>query len=211
MSDQETLRRIGESVPERFVDLLVIHCAATPNGGSLFIGKPGDDHFMTPDLVIDIGHVKRGFRRAETWRKRFNPGLVAIGYHFLIGANGALYTGRHIDEIGSHAHISGKTYNQRSLGISMLGTDRFTLAQWERLAQLVAVLQRKYEKVQDFKIVGHRDLSPDLDDDGVVEEVEWLKICPGFDVAAWLANGMRPDPAHVFDPQPPAAAMKQAA
>lgn len=38
---------------------------------------------------------------------------------------------------------------------------------------------------------GHRDLSPDIDGDGVVERHEWLKTCPGFDVAAWLASGMR--------------------
>ena len=44
------------------------------------------------------------------------------------------------------------------------------------------------------EIVGHRDLSPDLDGDGVVEPEEWVKQCPCFDVASereeWL--GKRP-------------------
>jgi N-acetylmuramoyl-L-alanine amidase len=36
------------------------------------------------------------------------------------------------------------------------------------------------------RIVGHRDLSPDLNHDGVIESREWIKQCPSFDVAAWL-------------------------
>jgi hypothetical protein len=193
---------------ERFVNTIVIHCAASPNGAPLFEGKLGDAGFKTPDQVIDGWHVKRGFRRGDEARKRFNPGLGAIGYHFLIGLNGALYTGRHLDEIGAHA--AGN--NKASIGICVLGTDRFSQAQWERLAGLVGELRDKYTIAgAGPRILGHRDLSPDADGDGEVEPHEWLKICPGFDVAAWLANDMRPDPAHVFDPQPPAAAMKAAA
>lgn len=30
-------------------------------------------------------------------------------------------------------------------------------------------------------MVGHRDLSPDLNGDGVVRENEWVKACPCFD------------------------------
>lgn len=32
------------------------------------------------------------------------------------------------------------------------------------------------------QVVGHRDLSPDLDGDGTVEPEEWTKACPCFDV-----------------------------
>lgn len=38
----------------------------------------------------------------------------------------------------------------------------------------------------DVPIVGHRDLSPDKDGDGVVERHEWLKRCPNFDVSSWV-------------------------
>jgi hypothetical protein len=31
------------------------------------------------------------------------------------------------------------------------------------------------------KIIGHRDLSPDLDGDGIVEPNEFIKQCPCFD------------------------------
>jgi N-acetyl-anhydromuramyl-L-alanine amidase AmpD len=32
-------------------------------------------------------------------------------------------------------------------------------------------------------VLGHRDLSPDRDHDGVVEPFEWVKVCPCFDAA----------------------------
>ena len=31
------------------------------------------------------------------------------------------------------------------------------------------------------RIVGHRDLSPDLNHNGVIEPHEWMKACPCFD------------------------------
>ncbi|MBP1594036.1 MAG: N-acetylmuramoyl-L-alanine amidase, partial [Bacteroidetes bacterium] len=40
--------------------------------------------------------------------------------------------------------------------------------------------------LQDFpgcKVTGHRDLSPDLNGNGVIESHEWLKQCPCFNVS----------------------------
>ena len=67
----------------------------------------------------------------------------------------------------------------------MIGTSAYTLAQWRELDALVAKLRARYPTAQ---ILGHRDLSPDLDGDGIIEKHEWLKTCPGFDVAAWLTS-----------------------
>jgi N-acetyl-anhydromuramyl-L-alanine amidase AmpD len=47
-------------------------------------------------------------------------------------------------------------------------------------------------------VVGHRDLSPDLDGDGQVEPHEWIKLCPAFEVRDWLANFMQPTEDQVF-------------
>ena len=33
-----------------------------------------------------------------------------------------------------------------------------------------------------MEVLGHRDTSPDLDGDGIVEPEEWTKMCPCFDV-----------------------------
>lgn len=178
----------------RFVNELVIHCSASPNGESLFRGTAGASTFRSPCDEINAWHTQRGFHRGHEWCKRFNPSLTAIGYHFVIYTNGAVATGRHMDEIG--AHVAGN--NRASIGICMIGTDQFTPLQWVRLRELVIELQKKYAKVKSLATLGHRDLSPDRDNDGVVEPWEWLKTCPGFDVRAWLARDMQPDPAHVF-------------
>jgi N-acetylmuramoyl-L-alanine amidase len=164
----------------RPVDLIVIHCSATPNGRPVGVEE------------IDAWHARRGFRRFDLWRRKHNPHLGAIGYHFVILLGGAVATGRHLDEIG--AHVVGN--NRRSIGICLIGTDRYTPAQWGSAAANVAGLKRLYPAA---RVCGHRDLSPDQDNDGLVEPWEWLKTCPGFDVASWLAADMNPDARHVLD------------
>ena len=38
----------------------------------------------------------------------------------------------------------------------------------------------------DVRIIGHRDLSPDLNGNGIIEPCEWMKACPSFEVSDWL-------------------------
>lgn len=175
----------------RAVDLIVIHCSGTPDGKPLFRGTIGAPDFRAPVELIDEWHAARGWRRALEWRERMNPRLAAIGYHFVLYLNGATVTGRHMDEIGAHAY----GHNRTSLGICMIGSERYTPAQWASLARLVELLRLKYPAA---RVCGHRDLSPDANGDGIIERWEWIKTCPGFDVAEWLSRGMQPDPAHVL-------------
>lgn len=161
----------------RAVDLIVVHCSASPNGQSVTTAQ------------IDEWHRSRGFQRLDAWRKRQNPDLTSIGYHFVVYANGAIATGRHLDEIGAHVAFNNKT----SLGVCMVGTDRFSRAQWDSLASNIGGLLRIYPRA---RVCGHRDLSPDKNNDGLVEPSEWLKTCPGFDVRAWGKRGYQPDPSN---------------
>ncbi|MQY50777.1 N-acetylmuramoyl-L-alanine amidase [Rhodocyclus gracilis] len=174
----------------REISLIVIHCSASPNGDSLFRGTPGTPSQITPAQTIDAWHKARGFKRDAAMCRIWNPDLRSIGYHFVLYSNGAVATGRAPAEIG--AHVAG--FNQKSLGVCLVGTDRFTSAQWDSLRVLITGLQKSYPSA---RVVGHRDLSPDTDGDGVVEPREWLKICPGFDVAAWIAGGMQAISAHL--------------
>lgn len=148
---------------------------------------------MTPVEVLDEMHKVRGFARTAGFRARQNPNLTSIGYHFIIYTNGTVATGRHLDEVG--AHVQG--FNAKSIGICMIGTDEFTVVQWKSLAGLVNALNETYP---DARLCGHRDLSPDQNKNGIIEPFEWLKICPGFDVAAWLNNDMEPFPQNVYSP-----------
>ncbi|ACO74149.1 putative N-acetylmuramoyl-L-alanine amidase [Laribacter hongkongensis HLHK9] len=163
----------------RPIDLIVIHCAATPDGVRLARGT------QPATAVIDGWHASRGFHRSEAARRAFNPALAAIGYHFVIDCDGTLDSGRAEDETGAHA----AGHNARSLGICLAGTGRFTPAQWQSLSTLVRSLRARHPAA---RLCGHRDLSPDRNGDGVVSPAEWTKTCPGFSVADWLAAGMRP-------------------
>lgn len=177
--------------PARNIRLLVIHCSASPNDRTLFAGKFGTPGWRDPVHEIDGWHKAREFQRDTYWRGRQNSTLEAIGYHFVIARNGALFTGRHEDEPG--AHVSG--WNAASLGLCLVGTDRFTDLQWLQLAQTVSGLCKRLGipaapaelAVRDGKrfvlrpgVCGHNEIP------GVA------KTCPGFDVSAWLLNDMKP-------------------
>lgn len=175
---------------ERTIDRIVIHCAATPNFQPCSIEQ------------IDAMHKERGFHRTAEGRAAGQSHLEAVGYHFFINLAGEAKRGRTLDEIGAHA----KGYNRHSIGICMAGTDDFTAPQWWTLRGLIIHLVglitrtnitdmghfRQVVRDHGLHIEGHRDLSPDLNGDGVVEEFEWLKTCPGFDVAEWLNRNMEP-------------------
>lgn len=179
----------------RPINLIVIHCAASPDDDPLYRGSVGTPGFQNPAQVIDAWHVERGFQRSADWRKRQNPDLAAIGYHYVIGRDGTVFTGRHVDEVGAHV----KGYNQRSIGICLVGTAAFAPPQWDSLAHLVTAevaritgrngpgernnpLTRpaavRLAAERGIMICGHRDL-PNVH-----------KTCPGFDVEQWLALGM---------------------
>jgi len=110
-----------------------------------------------------------------------------IGYHAVIRRSGEIEFGRHFDDGG--AHVIG--HNFRSVGICLVGgvdaagepENNFTAEQFESLRALIDMLQRAYPNAT---ALGHRDLSPDIDGDGLVSEAEWLKDCPCFDVRDWL-------------------------
>lgn len=197
----------------RSINLIVIHCSASPSGKPLQQGKPGDPGFLNAPRVIDAWHKERGFKRAPAAAAAFNPWLPSIGYHYVIDLTGEVFTGRHPDEIGAHA----QDYNAASIGICMVGgaerDGSYTTAQWQSLA-IVVGLQRqthgiplkppKKELLPTGKwaitggICGHRDLSPDKNGNGLVEPFEWIKTCPGFNVPDWLSTGMTPDPKNIF-------------
>ena len=63
--------------------------------------------------------------------------------------------------------------------------DTRTEEQKRSIRVLVRVLCEDY---RIRKVVGHRDLSPDRDGDGVVEPEEWIKLCPCYDVESDLAE-----------------------
>jgi N-acetylmuramoyl-L-alanine amidase len=169
----------------RPIDKIIIHCADTPNGR------------WTTAADIDSWHRERGFKRSGPKAAIFNPELTSIGYHYVIGTNGAIWTGRHMEEVGAHV----ATYNQRSIGICMAGRDAYSQEQWDSLRKIVmalpyAIWDMKPEptflsamaklRERGIDICGHRDVP------------KVTKTCPGFDVRAWVNSGGVPAPEHLF-------------
>lgn len=166
------------------INMIVIHCSATPDGRFILAEE------------IDRWHKARGFTRNMSLAPYHQPALQHIGYHYLIYTTGAMVLGRPVKETG--AHVSG--HNSRSIGICLIGTEKFTRHQWQSLHDTVTWLRTDYPAIT--RVVGHRDLSPDIDGDGEIGPHEWLKTCPGFSVADWLKHDMQPLQGHILEEAP---------
>ena len=108
--------------------------------------------------------------------------LTAGGRPYEHHNDGIVENGRHVDLVGAHV----KGYNSNSIGVVYVGgldkngkaADTRTTKQKGALIDLLKVLKDFYPGA---KIVGHRDLSPDLNHNGIIEPTEWIKECPCFD------------------------------
>jgi N-acetylmuramoyl-L-alanine amidase len=195
----------------RPVNLIVIHCSATASGKAISRGKPGQLGYINAAHVINDWHRER-FRRQANAVQEFNPTLPNIGYHYVIDVSGEVLSGRSEGEVGAHA----AGFNANSIGICLVGgverEGRYTPAQWKELAKLVMWVAhvhrvplsapQRISKDDAFTLIngvcGHRDVSPDSNDDGKVDAREWLKTCPGFDVQGWLRGGLEPLANHLY-------------
>ena len=145
----------------RIINLIVVHCTATQGNRTL-----------SPE-ALDLMHRRRGFN--------------GTGYHYYIRKDGTVHLTRPIERVGAHA----KGFNAHSIGICYEGgldcnghpADTRTPEQKSALRLLVHQLLKRFRKSY---VCGHRDLSPDLNGNGVVEPEEWIKVCPCFDVGKEL-------------------------
>ena len=146
------------------IDAIVIHCSATRANQDV---RAAD---------IDKWHKERGF--------------ACIGYNYVVDLDGTVELGRPLTRDGAHcntAGLSGVSYNKHSIGICYVGgldadgnaADTRTPEQKKALSELVYKLMEEYPIVE---VIGHRDASPDKNGNGVIEQNEWIKQCPCFDV-----------------------------
>ena len=201
--ENKTLPKNLNNRVARRIDLIVIHCSATANG------VPISSVQKNAAEVINDWHSARGFKRSHITSTSFNPHLQSIGYHYVIDLDGSIITGRSLDEVGAHA----KGFNANSIGICLIGgreqVGKYTPAQWNSLAELTEALAKKFNiplrppvrqaaKIIQKGICGHRDLSPDLNNDGAITPNEWLKTCPGFSVYSWLSLDLKWQHQHLY-------------
>lgn len=120
---------------------------------------------------------------ASLWKEFKAKGWINPGYHFVVKTDGNII--QMLDE--SKVANGVKGYNSNSIHVSWIGgidkdhpngIDNRTLEQKAALFDLLVKLKLKY---RDAQIMGHRDISPDLNHNGVIDPWERIKECPCFD------------------------------
>ncbi len=123
------------------INYLVVHCSDTDNNDN--IGAK------------------------EIHQLHLSFGWDGIGYHKIIQRSGLIEMGRPEFWIGAHVF----QHNLESLGVCLIGKDKFTKNQFNSLKIILKDWKVKYPKA---KIVGHCDF--DNTD----------KTCPNFNLKKWL-------------------------
>jgi len=141
----------------RDINLIVVHCSATPEGRD-----------VSTETIRDW-HVK-----GNKWSD--------IGYHYVIELDGKVKNGRPLERAG--AHVRG--FNKSSIGICYVGgmtkdmkepKDTRTNAQHKSLIDLLLELKLKFPNAI---VKGHRDFSPKACPSfDATEEFGWISEC-GF-------------------------------
>ena len=166
-----TWETLGFATTFRDINEIIIHCSATKEGIN-----------VTSDS-IDRSHKARKFSSYVDAKGRTRY----IGYHFIIHLDGTIEACRPILKIGCHA--SGR--NSHSIGICYIGgldardtdghmiKDTRTPQQKASLINLIKQLTAQYPSI--VRVIGHRDTSPDLNGNGIIDPYEYIKGCPCFD------------------------------
>lgn len=130
-------------------------------------------------------HCTAGSQKAtveDLMREFKEKGWKAPGYHLVILANGAIHQLLPDSEISNG--VQG--YNSTAINVAYTGgidrngkaVDNRTEEQKKSLISLLKSLRERYPKA---KIMGHRDISPDKNGNGIIDPWERIKECPCFD------------------------------
>ena len=142
----------------------------------IFVHCTAGAQSVTPKALLDF------FYKVKRWSRP--------GYHYVISADGT------ITSIWPESKYSNgvKNMNSHSINIAWIGgvdkdhpngIDNRTQMQKAALRHLLQELRRKYPTA---KIMGHRDTSPDLNHNGIVDPWERIKNCPCFDAMVEYAD-----------------------
>lgn len=125
------------------IKLLVVHCSDTKN--------------------------KMNINAAYIHKMHLGFGWDGIGYHKIILRSGKIENGR--PEYWQGAHVKGK--NKISLGVCLIGRDKFTKKQFFSLERVISKWKTLHPSA---KVVGHYQTG------------NTSKSCPNFDVIKWSKN-----------------------
>jgi|SRR5690554_298209 len=139
---------------KREIDLIVVHCTGASQNQT-------------------VDSIRAFWKDVLGWK---NP-----GYHRIIDTKGNVTELASPDKVVNG--VAGK--NAKSYHICWIGgkdgADNRTVEQKCVLREEIKKAKEMFPKAQ---VVGHRDLSPDLNNDGIISPNEWTKLCPSFDAVS---------------------------
>ena len=113
-----------------------------------------------------VESIRKYWRDTLKWK---NP-----GYHYIIKPSGEIVPLLDEDKLSNGvAGKDGKPEDNRTE---------------EQKAAMCFLLQQLKERYPKATIRGHRDFSPDLNGNGVIEPSEWIKHCPCFNAREEYKN-----------------------
>lgn len=126
---------------------IILHCSASANGKPVDISE------------VEKWHLARGFSK--------------VGYHIVINTTGEAQRGRFLNEAG--AHCEGENHN--SIGICMIGTNKFTKQQWDSLRSQIDSIRISLN-IPASKIYGHYQMP---------SAIKQGKTCPCFEIGEFYS------------------------
>lgn len=130
-------------------------------------------HCTASKQTATVDDIKQEFK---------NKGWENPGYNYLVDANGETHNLLPEDQVSNG--VQG--YNSTAVNVAYIGgidsngkgIDNRTDEQKKTLKSLLTELKKKYPGAE---ILGHRDISPDKNKNGIVDPWERIKECPCFD------------------------------
>ena len=137
-------------------------------------------HCTASHQTATVNDIKSEFRR-KGWK---NP-----GYHYIVDPGGAIHQLLYDDKVSNGV----RGYNSTAINVAYIGgidaegkgTDNRTEPQKKALVKLLKLLRSRYPNAE---ILGHRDISPDTNGNGIVDSWERIKECPCFDAKTEYAD-----------------------
>ena len=117
-------------------------------------------------IIVHCSDTNENDTAIDIHKLHLKFGWQGVGYHKIILKNGKIENGRPEFWIGAHAF----EYNNKSLGVCLIGKNNFTEKQFKSLKKLLLMWKNKYK---NSKIIGHKDLP------------NTKKTCPNFDIQLW--------------------------
>lgn len=136
----------------------------------------------------------------DHWKN--NLGWKQVGYHRLISNDGTIEKLAELSEVtnGVAGYNSDSVHICYKGGLISVKEGKYIYGDTRSPEQINAFYQAigdvllelsKTQDIDDITIVGHRDLSKDLNGNGKIETREWVKVCPTFDAIeeyGWIAG-----------------------